>query len=173
MPTMNPRVAITLPPYRHALLKRMAKLQGVSMSSMVSNLLDEFYPVLERVCVALEMAQKAQESSRDGLRRAADKALEEIQPLLAASMQQFDMFMQTISVGGDDRSNGGDPTKRSSSSPGGVKMEKTGRKTAGKNRLAKGESGGLDPRIVTRGSEYQEHRPNKRVKPSTAKGLRS
>ena len=63
MRTFNPRVGLTLKPHRYDLLKRMAALQGVSMASLVTELLEEFYPVLERVCVALEMAKGAQESS--------------------------------------------------------------------------------------------------------------
>lgn len=98
MPTINPRVAITVPPHRHDLLKRLAALQGVSMAGLVTDLLNEFYPVLERVCVALEMAKKAQATTKTGIREAAEKAQAEIQPMLAESMNQFDLFMKHLEV---------------------------------------------------------------------------
>ncbi len=101
MPTINPRIAITLQPHRHDLLKRLAALQGVSMAGLVTELLNEFYPVLERVCVALEMAKKAQATSKTGLKEAADRAIEEIQPMLTESMNQFDLFMKQIEAVGE------------------------------------------------------------------------
>jgi len=96
MATKNPRVAITLPAPRLELLKRLSRLQGSSPGKLINGLLDEFYPVLERVTVALEMAEKAQATTKDGIREAADKAIEHLEPMLSESMVQFDLFMKRI-----------------------------------------------------------------------------
>lgn len=96
MPATNPRISISIPLYRHDLLRRLAGLQGVSVSSMVGDLLAEFYPVLERVCVALEAAKQAQESSKAGVREAADRALREMEPLMAAVTAQADLFFAEV-----------------------------------------------------------------------------
>src|SRR5574343_1460497 len=96
MPSVKPRLALTLPEHRHDLLKRLAGLQGVSMASVVTELLEECYPVLERVVVALEAAKSASESAKEGLRASCDKAIEELEPYRAIVTSQFDLFMDEI-----------------------------------------------------------------------------
>ena len=93
MATKKPRIAITLEPQRYDLLKRLATLQGGSMAGLVGELMEVTFPVLERVCVALEAAKQASESSIEGMRIAADRAMAELQPMMDASMDQLDMFV--------------------------------------------------------------------------------
>lgn len=93
MPSIKPRIALTLEPGRYALLKRLAALQGVSMASLVQELLEECYPVLERVLQALEAVQEANESAKAGLRAAADQAIEQLAPMGAEVEAQFDLFI--------------------------------------------------------------------------------
>ena len=93
MATKKPRIAITLEPHRYDLLKRLATLQGGSMAGLVGELMEVTFPVLERVCVALEAAKQASESSIEGMRIAADRAMAELQPMMDASMDQLDMFV--------------------------------------------------------------------------------
>ena len=71
MPTAKPRLNLTLPQHRYDLLKRLADIQGVSMSSVVTDVMEEVYPVLERVCVVLEAALLAKKTSKEGLRVAS------------------------------------------------------------------------------------------------------
>ena len=103
MPSTNPRIALTMQPHRYDLLKRLAVLQGCSMASLVTGVLDEIYPVLERVCVVLEAAQRAKETSKEGLREAVAKAENELVPLIYRAVDQFDMFIDDAakSVGAD------------------------------------------------------------------------
>ena len=156
MPTANPRIAITLQPYRYDLLKRLAGLQGVSMAALVCDLLDEFYPVLERVCVALEMAQTAQESSRAGIKEAAIRAEEEMQPIASAVMNQFDMFMTEVQThfAADDK--GGSPA-------GG---------THGGGAPLPAVPEASNPRVVTRGSGTKTRKPLQPAKPNNTKASR-
>ena len=157
MPTANPRIAITVLPHRHDLLKRLAALQGVSMAALVSELLEEFYPVLERVCVALEMAQHAQDSSKSGIREAAAKAEADLAPLVASSMDQLDMFLQKMqdTIQGENKHDLA-PTESGARSD-------TGSGGGCSNPSA---SEGLSPRVVTRGSGTKTGKPLKPVKAS-------
>jgi hypothetical protein len=93
MPTKNPRINITLRPERHELLRRLAALQGTSMSGLISETMEMLYPVFERVCVVLEAAKLAQESSKEGLQQAINQAEDELLPMLYQAVDQFDMFM--------------------------------------------------------------------------------
>lgn len=93
MPTKNPRINITVKPERYELLKRLAAHQGTTMSGLVSETMEMMYPVMERVCVVLEAAKMAQESSKDGLRKTIAKAEAELLPMLYEAVGQFDMFV--------------------------------------------------------------------------------
>lgn len=94
MPSKNPRIALTLEPHRYELLTRLAKHQGKSRAAVITETLELIYPVMERVCVVLEAAQLAQESSREGLRQSVAKAEAELLPQLYRAVDQFDMFVE-------------------------------------------------------------------------------
>lgn len=100
MPTIKPRLAIILDPNRHELIKRLAKLQGVSASSLVADLVETVAPVLERVCVAIESAQAASASVKTNLRRVSLEAEAAMMPHALAAMDQFDMFIQDFQDAG-------------------------------------------------------------------------
>ena len=106
MPTVKPRINITVTPERYELLKRLAGHQGTSMSGLVSETLEMMYPVMERVCVVLEAAKMAQESSKEGLRQTIAKAEAELLPMLYQAVGQFDLFVDDAakSVGVDTNS---------------------------------------------------------------------
>lgn len=160
MPTANPRIAITLLPHRHDLLKRMAALQGVSMASVVSELLEEFYPVLERVCVAMERAKDAQESSKAGIRESAIKAFEEIAPLTVAANNQLDLLFAEMDAHlrtGEEGAARTDATAADARTrPPGVAPDSVSAKS-------------INPRVVTRGSGKKNGNPSNAVKPMRSK----
>lgn len=93
MPSANPRINLTLTPHRYELLTRLAKLQGSSRAGIISETMELVYPMLERVCVVLEAAQRAQETRADGLREAVAKVEAELSPMLYEVASQFDLFM--------------------------------------------------------------------------------
>lgn len=64
------------------------------MSSVVTGIMDEVYPVLERLCVVLEAAKQAQESGKQGLRDAVAQAEAELVPFLYQAVDQLDIFME-------------------------------------------------------------------------------
>lgn len=148
MPTINPRLQLTLPPHRHALLKRLAGLQGVSMSALVVDILEEFYPVMERICVVLEAAAQAQATSRQGLRDAVAQAEAELVPLAQATLSQFDLFMSRMDDAtgvGTERARSAHTVPTSSAPPTSPKED------------------ALNPRVVTRGSGLSTPLPAKAV----------
>lgn len=147
MPSVKPRLALTLPEHRHDLLKRLAALQGVSMASVVTDLLEECFPVLERVVVALEAAKLASESAKEGLRESCDKAAVELEPYRDAVLNQFDLFMDglTASATASGAGAGAPPSGAGERAPG-----------ASRDRL--------NPRVVTRGSGLPTPPTGKQVK---------
>ena len=149
MATKNPRLAITVPAPRLKLLKRLARLQGCSPGKLINDMLQEFYPVLERVTVALEMAEKAQATTKEGIREAADKAIEHLEPMLSESMVQFDLFMKRI----ETASGGPSPIPTGVSAyadPSTGKILNSYPSQAPEKRKA-------NPRVVTRGSGSKCH----------------
>lgn len=106
MATDKPRITITLEPDQHEVLRRLAGLQGGSMSRIVSELLAEITPVLERVCESLELAKRAQAGVRANLRRVAEEAEEDLRPLAEMARNQFDLFageLQRLVEAGEGR----------------------------------------------------------------------
>ena len=90
MPTDLPRVQVTLSKPLFATVTRLAQLQGRSRSAVISELVDEIHPVLQRVVVVLEAAAHAQTDLKTGLRRSYEQAEAEILPHVEKAMAQFD-----------------------------------------------------------------------------------
>jgi hypothetical protein len=63
------------------------------MASVLSEVLEEVYPVLERVCVVLEAARRAKETQVSGMREAVAAAEAELVPIMYQATTQFDMFI--------------------------------------------------------------------------------
>ena len=78
MATEKPRITITLEPDEYAVLHRLAKLQGSSMSRILREFMGEVTPILSKVADSLEVAQRASEGAKANLRRAAEAAEEEV-----------------------------------------------------------------------------------------------
>lgn len=149
MPSVKPRLALTLPEHRHDLLKRLAALQGVSMASVVTELLEECYPVLERVVVALEAAKLASESAKTGLRESCDKAIAEMEPYRDQFMDQFNLFMDGI-------------TRQAQ----GAEEVSPNARSASPHTESAPSSSAVNPRVVTRGSGSTDTPPIPHVRKS-------
>jgi hypothetical protein len=132
MATTKPRINVTLEPHRYAMFKRLAALQGVSMSSLIGELLEAVAEPMERVCVVLEAAAKAPGDLKAGLRSAVDRAEATLMPAALKAIDQFDMFMGDV---GDVIEAAGGPAGGCVSGP-----------------LSGPPAADLDPRLVTRGS---------------------
>jgi len=96
MATTKPRINVTLEPHRFELYKRLAALQGVSMSALVVELLEAVAEPMERVCVVLEAAKTAPASVLNGLRSAIGKAEAELMPNALKVIEQGDVFFTEV-----------------------------------------------------------------------------
>lgn len=93
MPTMKPRVQVTMTPHQFAIIKRLASLQGRSMGALVLDLVEAVEPVLERTVVLLERAKEASAGIREGLRLSAEAAEADTLPHVQAAIGRFDLFI--------------------------------------------------------------------------------
>lgn len=96
MATDKPRITITLTVEQYALLTRLSALQKAPKARIVSEMLGEVFPVLEKVAEALEMAQRASAGARATFKRAAEQAEEDIRPLAEFARDQFDLFARQL-----------------------------------------------------------------------------
>lgn len=94
MPTTKPRITITLSDEQHATLQSLASLQGVSMSSIVVDLVDTTLPVLQRLVSVLHNASQAPQAVLDGLSASLSQALGEAQGHGDAVMGQLDVLVR-------------------------------------------------------------------------------
>ena len=107
MATTKPRINVTLEQHRYDLFKRLAALQGVSMSSLVAELLEAVADPMERVCVVLEAAKAVLVKhipqlveKADVAERASGMTLKEMQDALRAYSPDLlsDAVLQKIDV---------------------------------------------------------------------------
>jgi hypothetical protein len=88
MPTLNPRITVTLTPAVSAVLKEMSRLTKNSQSALVAELLETSLPVFERMCTVLRAAETVGEAARSeisaGLGRAQARVEEQIGLQLSA-----------------------------------------------------------------------------------------
>lgn len=140
MPTANPRVNVTLKPHQYELLSRLGRAQGRSRAAILLELLELVFPVLERVVVAVEGAQRAQDLAREGLRESAERAEAAILPHVQAAMGQLDLLVEEAVRSAGNSISPGMGTPRLGESAG---------RALPAGRLP---GGGRDPRPVTRGS---------------------
>lgn len=113
MATDKPRITITLEPEQYEVLHRMAKVQGGSMSRIVTDLLGEVAPILGRVADAMEAAQKAQQGMKATIRAATEQAERDMQPLVATVLGQFDYFATELErIASTDKGSSPDSRRR-------------------------------------------------------------
>lgn len=140
MPTIKPRVQVTLEPSTHEVIKRLAELQGRSRGSIIAELLDEVGPALTRTVALLEAAAAAPEQVRSGLRSVVEDIHDELLEVSGDSIQQMDWLMSELTGGGASREGQAAHPR----APAFTHSEQV--------------PGGANPHVVTRGSGSGEHR---------------
>lgn len=94
MATNKPRLTITLEPGHHEVVSDVAKLRGVSKSTIVTEMLGASIPALERVAKLLRALQAAQSGGYvEDFAKNLDEAEKTLAPLLAAALEQMDLPM--------------------------------------------------------------------------------
>ena len=74
MATIKPRITVSFVPETYELIQRLARSQRVSMSSVVSEMMDMVAPSLERVASVLEAAISVPKEERANVLRMAERA---------------------------------------------------------------------------------------------------
>lgn len=96
MPTIKPRVQVTLEPETHAVIERFASLQNRSRGAVIAELLDSIAPSLRRTVALLEAAIAAPESIKDGLRGVVEGLQGELVNVSGDASKQLDILLDQI-----------------------------------------------------------------------------
>ncbi len=90
MPTMNPRVQVTLSPSLDALVRQLAVHQRASKSQVLRELLEAAEPALRRAVALMDAASKASEELRSGFGKSLDQAQVRAEKALASTLATMD-----------------------------------------------------------------------------------
>lgn len=96
MPTMKPRITITLSNRQHDVLRSISENSGQSMSAFVHEMLEQSLPVLERMAESFRKIKAAQDEQKKRIADDLDQAQAAVEPILAQVLGQFDLFMSRI-----------------------------------------------------------------------------
>lgn len=114
MPTLNPRLTVTLSPSMSAVLSRLTEMTGQSKSSIIAEVLQGTQPVMERMIQVLEAADKAKNALRKEVSSGFEEAETALNEQLGLTMDMFhkasgDLIenMETISRRGAKKGSGG------------------------------------------------------------------
>ena len=93
MPTLNPRVSVTLRPELAAIFKRLSELTGNSQSALIGDLLEGSSEVFERMVRLLEAAERLKAEGLAvpaELKRGLDEAQARMEDQLGLAFEAFD-----------------------------------------------------------------------------------
>jgi len=93
MATSKPRHSITFEPADYDVLRRMAALEGSSVSKIVSELVGAVTPALSRAVDVMEAAARAHEDVHESLRRSAEEAEGPLLDVMQTSLDEFEAVM--------------------------------------------------------------------------------
>ena len=97
MPTIKPRIAVTLNQNTFEVIARMAALHGRSRGSVVAELLDSVAPSLSRTVALMEAAAQAPKQVRDGLRAVVENTHDDLVRVSGDAIQQLDFLLGEFS----------------------------------------------------------------------------
>lgn len=133
MPTLKPRVQVTLEPATHEVIERLAALQGCSRGAVIADLIDSVAPALGRTVALLEAAMEAPAQVRQGLIDVVHGLHGELLEATGEASKEVQLCLDRL----------GDPAWQPPTS-GSVQSEE------------KGAARALNPHVVTRGSGSDE-----------------
>ena len=108
MPTIKPRITVTLKEHTHAVLKTISESSGQPISTFIAEMLDSAIPTLERMAVTFKTIKAAQEAERSRFLNSVDSAQAALEPVVAQTLGQFDLFLGAIETAVAGR---GDPAR--------------------------------------------------------------
>lgn len=98
MPTIKPRVQVTLEPYDHEVIERLASLQGRTRGAVISDLLHEVVPALARTVALLEAAAEAPQQVKKGLRSVVESAHDDLVQAAGDGLKQMDFLLSELTA---------------------------------------------------------------------------
>ena len=90
MPTVNPRINVTLSPSLDLLVVRLAAMQRMSKAQVLRELLEAAEPALQRAVTLMEAASKAAPGVLSGLRESLSRAQDKAEAQLAEQFSYMD-----------------------------------------------------------------------------------
>jgi len=96
MPTLNPRVNVTLSPSLDSLVSRLAALERVSKSMVLRELLETAEPSLVHAVALMEAAQGASANARKALAKDLDKTIKAAEGLSELVIQNLSHNTQDL-----------------------------------------------------------------------------
>ncbi len=96
MPTLNPRITITLTPSVAVVLREMSHLAGNSQSAVVGELLEMCLPVFERVVAALKAAASIQESAKTEIAAGLERAQAKLEQQMGLNLGEMDELLRPL-----------------------------------------------------------------------------
>lgn len=90
MPTLNPRINVTLSPSLDQLVQRMAVHQRLSKSQVLRELLEAAEPALQRAVALMDAASRATAEVKVGLAAHMDRAQDATEDALAVVLSRLD-----------------------------------------------------------------------------------
>lgn len=96
MPTLNPRISVTLKPSTDAILRRLSAITGNSKSSLVSDILEQSENLFEKIVLTLEAAEKVKSSLASDALDGFEKGHARLQEQLGMAMDLFDTASKPI-----------------------------------------------------------------------------
>lgn len=94
MPTIKPRIAITLEQETYDVIARLAELQSRSKGAVVADLIDAVIPPLRRTVALLEAAQDAPDLVKSKLRSVVESAHQDLLKVSGNGQQQMEALLR-------------------------------------------------------------------------------
>ena len=96
MPTLNPRLTITLQPQLAAQLRRLSELTGNSQSKLISEMLEGSGPVFDRMIVVLSAAEDAKQAMKGRMAADMEQAQGRMEQQLGLVLDDFNTVTGTL-----------------------------------------------------------------------------
>lgn len=129
MPTVKPRITITLSDRQYVVLQAISEYSGQPMSSFVGGLLEQSLPVIERMAETFRKVRFVQDEQKIRLAQDLEQAQAAVEPILDQVLGQLDIFMARIEQSAGVAGPGATSKRQRAAVPG-----PAGRKTPRTNR---------------------------------------
>ncbi len=90
MPTLNPRISITLKPSLAAVLRELSRLAGNSQSAIVAEMLEASQPIFEKMVMVMHAAAKVKDAARQDMAAGLERAHGRLEEQLGLISFEFD-----------------------------------------------------------------------------------